>query len=472
MELKNVINREELYEVIHKAKNKIRILGAVAFNLPYEKFRSRWKEKIDAGELHVEIICESETDLHYASLISVDKLVSGYRTYSVEEFLIAVDKIREGTRNYFVREGCNHLEPEDDAISAFKKKLSPADLAMLEVEINKGTFNRDKYKQCFSLRTCYLPIKLPVINVDDDYYIGYTLTQYTNIQKFEKITEAHYWSDELNKYFYAYLDVDTGAKKYSTEITAKDNKTEVIGFYDKERRTLGQLPRDANLNSTANKVVVWGMVFTREGKILIHKRASNAKDNRDMWDKSFGGHVDKDKDVVDTVKAASREMLEELKKVENEGQSGHSITSEFEINENKPIFLGEWRPEIRFTMPFSEIKAGKDDYFFFRVSYEFSKRIVESPRTLPNGDIQTVNCFADVYAFVAPEGFSIKGLENSEYLIVSTDQLFDMVRSKTIEKDGKIESVKITPDLNRIVTKELWREFVSFSEYLSMGISE
>jgi hypothetical protein len=123
-------------------------------------------------------------------------------------------------------------------------------------------------------------------------------------------------------------------------------------------------------------------------------------------------------------------------------------------------------------MPFSEIKKKKDDYFFFRISYDFSKHIVESPRTLPNGEIQTVNCFPDVFAFVAPEGFSTKELENSEYLIISTDQLYDMVRSKKLERNNNVESVKITPDLNRIVTKELWKEFVSFSEYLTIGISK
>lgn len=474
MEQKNYIGREELYDIINNAKNRVRILGAVAFNLPYEKFREEWKKKIDSGKLQIEIICESEPQLHNQSLVSVDKWVSGYRTYSVEEFLITVEKIKEGTRNYFVGEECNHLEPEVDAIATHLKKLSKTDTTQekrVKAEIDEGVFDKSPFKQCFSLRTCYWWIKPPVINVDDDYYFGCELTKYINIQKFEKLTEDHFEFDERKKYIYAYFDAEDGAKKYSTEITAKDNRTEVIGFYDKERRTLGLLPRDANLNSTANKVVVWGMVFTRDGKVLIHKRASNAKDNRDMWDKSFGGHVDKDKDVVDTARAAAREMLEELKKVELEGQGGRSVTSEFEVNEDKPIYLGDWRPEVRFAMPFSEIKKKKDDYFFFRVNYKFSKHIVESPRTLPNGDIQTVNCFPDVYAFVAPEGFTTRGLENSEYLILSTDQLFDMVRSKKLERDGKVESVKITPDLNRIVTQELWREFVSFSEYLNMEIS-
>jgi hypothetical protein len=341
MDNKTQYNREEIYEIMNKAQCRVRILGAVAFNFSYEKFKRNWKKRINNGELQIDIICESEAELNYSSLISVDKYVSGYRTYSIEEFLIALEKIKEGTRNYFIDEECNHLEPEEDAIANYIKTLSSTKQDEIKNKIKTNVFDKKPFKQCFSLRICYIPIKLPVLNVDNQYYIGYALTKYTDMQKFEKITEDHFWFEELKKYFYAFFDSDDGAKKYSTEITTKDNRTEVIIFYDKERRTLGLLPRDSNLNSIANKVVVWGMVFTREGKILIHKRASNAKDNRDMWDKSFGGHVDKDKDVVDTVKAAAREMLEELKKVEHEGQSGHTNVNELEINENKPIFRGE-----------------------------------------------------------------------------------------------------------------------------------
>ena len=100
-----------------------------------------------------------------------------------------------------------------------------------------------------------------------------------------------------------------GAKKYSSEITAKDNRTEIISMYNDNRHCLGQLPRESFLNIEKAKLVVWGMLFTRDGRVLIHRRADNAKDNRDMWDKSIGGHVDMEKDTVDTVKAAAREAL-------------------------------------------------------------------------------------------------------------------------------------------------------------------
>ena len=457
MKKETFFNKEELLNLIRQAKSQIRVLGAVAFNLPYDEkdkesgkmLKEVWFEKINAGDLHIEIICESESSLNYSSLISTNKRVSGEgRSYNIGNLMIIKNAPLQKVREYLANNNCKHIEPEEDS----------------------------KEKQCFSLRTSYLPIPIPVINIDNDYYIALALTSFCDINKFEKISDGHHWWSELKKYFDAYFDFPLGAKKYSTEISAKDNRTEVIVMYNDDRHILGQLPRDSFLDTTKVKVVVWGMLFSRDGRVLIHKRGLNAKDNRGMWDKSIGGHVDLKKDTVDTTKAAAREMLEELYKVEAEGQGAHSKIEKLIVNEDKPIFLGDWRPEIRYTFPFSEIRNKKEEIFFFRIKYNFSKKPVDSPRILPDGTEMPVKCCADVYAFVMPEGFekTIDKLKNSKYKLLNVHELNDAYQDKKIEleKNGEkiTEIFNPTPDLKKIISGELWTELNSFTDYLKDGI--
>jgi len=199
---------------------------------------------------------------------------------------------------------------------------------------------------------------------------------------------------------------------------------------------------------------------------LIHKRGENAKDNRGLWDKSIGGHVDMEKDVIDTVKAASREMLEELYKVEQSGQGGHSKIENMEVNEDKPIFLGEWRPEIRFTSSFSEISSKKEEIFFIRMNYGFSKKVIDSPRLIPEKIEVNVKVFADVYVFIMPESFNTINLKNSKYLLLELYELYDCYLEGEIYYENKKVPFNATPDLKKIVTGELWAELTSFADYL------
>jgi NUDIX domain len=469
-EVKVVINKKKLIELIKNAQFRIRILGAISFDLPYEEFKYDWLERINNGELQVEIICESESYIQYSSIISSNRRVSGEnRSYDVGTFLNKQIEPQKKIRDFLYDNDCLHIEPEEEAFKEFLKAQTEEHKSKILQDKTNGQFDMLPFKQFFSLRTCYLNIPIPVINIDDDYYITQSLTLFCNHDKFEKITKENIWLDEYHRYFNAYFDSPLGAKKHSSEITKKDNRTEVILMYNDKRQVLGQLPRDSFLGSTKVKVVIWGMLFSRDGRVLIHRRGKNAKDNQGLWDKSIGGHVDLEKDVIDTVKAAAREMLEELFKVEQAEQSGHTKVENMEVNENKPIFLGEWRPEMRYTFPFSEIKSKKEEYFFFRMNYNFSKQVVDSPRLLPNGKEMPVKVFADVYVFVMPEDFTTIDLKNSKYLLLEMYELNDSYLDGEIFFDGEWVSFDTTPDLKKIITGDLWTELNSFADYLKDG---
>ena len=454
MDKKIILNREELFVKIKAAESRVRILGAVSFDLPYEEFREDWYKKINKGTLQVVIICESESDLTYSSLISVNKKVSVQKqSYNIGDFIRMKDEPKIKLRDYLVEKQCKHIEPKGD------------------VE------KRGDEKQCFFLRTCYWRIPIPTINIDNDYYYTLSLTKFCTQDIFEKVIPQNAQYDEFQKYFHAYFDDELGAQKYSSEITKKDNKSEIISMYNDKRHCLGQLPRTSFMDITKAKVVIWGMIFTRDGLVLIHKRANNAKDNRGMWDKSVGGHVDIEKDTVDTVKAAAREMLEELYKIEENDQGGRSKTEIKEVNPNKPMFMGEWRQELRTTLPFKEIKKNKDDIYIFRMNYKFSEVVVDSPRILPDGTESLVKCFVDMYVFVMNDHFDVKKLENSNFKLLPLHELYDVYMGEDIKYFDKekqqivTEKFKPTPDLRKIITTDsLWSELSTFSKYLTEGL--
>ena len=473
------VGRDELITHLHKAENRIRVFGTVAFDLPFDEFKEEWLNKVNSGIIRIDIICESEASLYKVAAISSDKNISHHeRGYDSGTFINIKNEPQKKIRDYFLRQNCMHLEPEEDSLSAHLKTLTNEERAIAEGKIQDKVFDMSPFRQCLSIRTYYLEdIKIPVLNIDDVYYVGHALTKFNHLEIFLKISEHCNAFCEYEKYFQYCFDNEMGAKRYSTEITQKDNRTEVILAYNDKRQVIGQLPRDSFLNSTRPKLVVWGMIFTRDGKLLIHQRSANAKDNQGMWDKSIGGHVDIND--IDTVKAAAREMIEELYKVEVEAQSGHSRTESFNVNTDKHTFLGEWKPEMRYTLPFKEIADNEGDVYFFRMDYSLSKIVINSPRIFSDGSIHTVKVFVDLYVFIMPRNFSntLSSLKNSKYALLELYQLKDnFLKSRNgNHKDinGKKDAFKVTPDLEYIINSgSLWEvQLTSFVDYLKTTMS-
>lgn len=445
-----VINREELMNAIASAKTRIRFLGVLPFDINWDKFKENWCNRIDNGTLLVEIIREADNFVSGQSIIASNKNISGEeRSYELGSFINVINAPEAKLRKYFIDNNCRNLEPLED--------------------IPKN--EREGYKQFFSLRTCYLQIPIPAVNIDDDYYITLPLTRFSTLNKFEKIDDMHTWYREFSLYFKAYFDNPEGAKRFSTEETKKGNRLEIIQSFDEKRNPTGILPRDSFLDTLHVKLVVWALIFTRSGKLLIHKRKENAKDNQGMWDKSVGGHVAIND--VDTVKAVARELAEELYIQEAGEQGDHGKINFVKVNSDKMIFLGEWLPERRYTLPFEDVNSHKDEYYYFRMNYPFSMTVKNSPRHLPNGDVQDVSVFADVYVCIAAESFNTDNLENSEYEVMELYELKDAFNSnEIIRKDGKRENFLVSPDLRSIIRSSMWDDLASFSDYVKTYFGE
>jgi hypothetical protein len=443
----SVINKTQLLKEIELANTRVRFLGVLPFNIDWDQFKESWYSKINEGVFSVEIICEAAHFVNTQSIIASDKRISGEdRSYELGSFINILAAPEAKLRKYLVDKSCNFLEPADD------------------IPENDS----DGYRQCFSLRTCYLHIPIPVINIDNNYYITLSLTKFFNLDCFERIEEGHVWYGEFQRYFNAYFENPNGATRYSTEITRKANRLEVIQSFDEKRSPTGILPRDSFLNTVQVKLVVWALIFTREGKLLIHKRKANAKDNQGMWDKSVGGHVAIND--VDTVKAVARELAEELYKREAMEQGDHDKTDFMQVNTEKMIFLGEWLPDRRYVKPFEDVNSHRDEYYYFRLNYPFSTIVRNSPRHLPNGEVQDVSVFADVYVCITSEDFNTDSLMNSDYLILDLHELKDAVNTRTLVREVKgavsEESFEVSPDLKSIIRSAMWDELASFSDYI------
>lgn len=198
--------------------------------------------------------------------------------------------------------------------------------------------------------------------------------------------------EEINKFF-LFLDTsdddavkngfkpDMGGKKF----TSKPN-AELIEAYDEiSDKRVAIFDRNAFLTLDYKRASIWGFIFNRKGQLLLHKRGDNAADNRGMWDKSTGGHVD----LTDasTVETAKREFIEEVYTKDGEFSKYNSSKTEMIVD------FGEWRRALRDDETFIEAFSpfvGKDKHIImFRAFVEADKR----PLTVDRDSTREITTF-------------------------------------------------------------------------------
>lgn len=343
-------------------------------------------------------------------------------------------------------------------------------------------------KQRFVLKQVFHPIPIQMLRIDGVLYATLNPLPEFEAKEFlyvgdsnltaEKDTNRFARYEEYVRYFEAYLN-----SQYATEETNKGNKKEVIYNYSFDHAVIGQMPRDSFYGSDNYKLVMWALVFDRKGRILIHKRGSNAKDNQDMWDKSVGGHIaltDRD-----TIAGASREIAEELYTVEEEEQ-GHSKNSSWSKPDGgKIIYLGKWK-ETRYPNIGTTLRLEPDEFYSFSFDSRMTEQPIDSMRVLPDGTRIKAKCFVDFYFVIASEEFNLDELKNSKYLVLSPGMIKECVRMETLDKnmrdrirDENPESseipgrFKVTPDLEYMINSPEWdNEITKFSIRVKEAFAE
>ena len=336
-------------------------------------------------------------------------------------------------------------------------------------------------KQRLFIKQIFHPIPVQMLMVDGIYYASITPLIKTDntlylylgdsTKKPDEDPERFSSFNEYVTYFNAYV-----GSQYCTEVTKKNNKMEVIYNYTSNHEIIGQMPRDSFYGSENYKLVMWALVFDRKGRILIHRRANNAKDNQGLWDKSVGGHIAIDD--RDTIAGAAREIAEELYKVEEEEQS-HTTTNMFNhVNPDEIIYLGKWK-ETRYPNFGSSLKIEPNEFYLFSFKSRMTAQPIDSMRILPNGTRIKARCFVDLYFSITSKNFDLNELKNSKYLVLppelikkcaKTKQLTQEIRQEIQAHNPNIDlhdisnHFDVTPDLDFIINSPEWdSEITKFS---------
>ncbi len=365
---KKLISLWDLQDKMEAATQKIVILGVTPLgdDFDWEHFADAISNKIKEGSLELRIFRESENFIYGKSLISENKNISGdLKSYSFTQLMYAYNAVIEELRKKLYKVCCD-WHPRNDA------------------DVKKLEKSKKNYKANLSVRTMCLDIPVPAIYIDGEYYITMSLTKFFSNKRFyEYVDSDNVWYESYKKYFEAYLENDDCSKKYSSVARYADegHDDEILELYDVDRIARGLYPRDCFYSTNNSQLVIWDFVFSRDGKLLLHKRKWNAKDNVGMWDKSVGGHVDYSQDF-DSTDAATRELIEELFSDEGALQT-HSSAINFHKEDTRDlVFLGDWNSSLRYNAPFQEIKDHPKQWFYFRLPKSTSIRR-QSNRIMP-----------------------------------------------------------------------------------------
>lgn len=449
-----LISLWDLQDAMENAKSKIVILGVTPLgdDFDWEHFANAVSGRIADGSLELRVFRESDNFIYGKSLISENKDISGdVKSYSFTQLMYAYNACIQELRKNIYKVCCEGRPRNEREKQALELK-------------------RKNYRSNFSVRTMCLDIPVPAIYIDGEYYITMSLTKFfSNNRVYEHISSDNLWYDSYTKYFEAYLENELCSKKYSgvARYSEEGHDDEILELYDVKRVARGLYPRDCFYSTNNSQLVIWDFVFSRDGKLLLHKRKWNAKDNVGMWDKSVGGHVDYSQDF-DSTDAATRELIEELFTDEGVFQTHAAGVNFHKENTNAFIFLGDWDVQ-RYEMPFNEIQDHPKQWYYFRLPKSTSIRR-QSNRVMPpifkdaSGnviDMQEFNSyFTDEQILDLVHNGSLSkfiGKVNAQILeeIKPTDllELLDQQRLANNQKDlsevAKIYGMTVTEDVQK-----------------------
>lgn len=244
---------------------------------------------------------------------------------------------------------------------------------------------------------------------DDDVWYAPQILGIADINDYRLLNVDSFEYKEIKQYTDEYLGKGSLSKYLSNPEDEIIEVYEGVILSDGHEANLrrGTLPRSAFLTKDYKRYSVWEFIFNRRGQLLLHQRSKNTKDNRLLWDKSAGGHLNLDDSSSE--ETAKKELIEELFAANAE----HEVYQKVDLD--RITSFGEWNPSNR---PIESYRSafnfmGKDDVIMFRATKNgspytedrVSKRRMSELGT--NGEIirfrETI-FISDVFYFIAPEG--------------------------------------------------------------------
>lgn len=308
-----------------------------------------------------------------------------------------------------------------------------------------------------------------IIWADDVIWYCFTTLGLPELSMYRKITEKSDYElyRQLEEYVNFLLDENTGGKYLSKP------DDELIELYDMKDIPRGIYPRKAFYTTNFQRYSVWAFIFNRKGEVLLQQRSPYTADNRGLWDKSAGGHVDlRDSSTIITAK---RELVEELFLPEAE------FSKYMSADLGDIVDFGEWniekRPEKSLRDEFDGLEPA--DWVVFRATDSNGEPLTvkrKSPRimyvkdeqegkTIPlvdenenvirlsNGKVQFkehteiwhTRFISDVFLFIAPDGY-IDTQEQINVLMGVAEKAGAQSSHKLMTVEALIEDVEENPE--------------------------
>ena len=271
---------------------------------------------------------------------------------------------------------------------------------------------------------------------------------------------------------------------------------ELIELYDMYNIPRGIYPRKAFYATNYQRYSIWAFIFNRKGELLLQKRSPYTADNRNLWDKSAGGHVDlQDSSTIETAK---RELVEELFLPEAE------FSKYMKADLGDIVDFGEWnidkRPDKAFKQEFQGLSP--IDWIVFRADGQDGQPMTikrKSPRIMhvkdlddngkpiiiidDNGnkiykehkEVRNTRFISAVFLFIAPDGYIDTQDEIDELMRISEEKGAQSAH-RLMTVDELIEDVENNPedytdDMIYMCSEEKWL-LVEFSESIKFIFSK
>ena len=330
--------------------------------------------------------------------------------------------------------------------------------------------------QRIEIKQVNLRLPVNIIEADGKLWCSITTNRLADCDTYFPVDGNH----RLHADVLEFLNFYTSAEKGGIYLSSPEE--ELIQLYDRQGIPRGIFPRACFYTTEFSRFSVWGFVFNREGKILLHQRSKTVKDGRGLWDKSIGGHVD----LLDssTSMTAERELVEEMFLPQAE------YTKYLRADLGDIINFGEWNPKKRPERSFRGALAGltAPDWVMFRATNQQGDPLtvdrVSDRRIHDEEDKITIKRTvfrSDVYLFVAPPQY-LDTTEQMDQLLgharlsgaaqahklVSTEELRTWISSA--EREGN-DRETFTDDLLfiNLQYREMLEGFAEFVRLVSLG---
>ncbi|GAB3996399.1 NUDIX domain-containing protein [Nocardioides marmoraquaticus] len=440
----------ELSRFIENAERRVIIIGVNPLLPHLEESAAYFQTYMGAQQdLHLSIYCESDNENFGQSVSTAVDWGASRRSHSYAELTIHRDRVAGTQARAGLKRAIEDLTPDAEQARSIRNRVT--------------------------VKQLNLRIPLNVIVADSRIWTCTVLTRSATIEDYVEVPEGSNTYEDIQTF------VDGLHDGSAAGIYASEPGDELIWVYDRAGVARGIFPRAAFYTTRYARYSVWGLVFNRNGQMLLQRRSPTTKDNRGLWDKATGGHVDLSDASTSTT--AKRELVEEMYLPRAE------FTKHMRADLADIIDFGEWNPRKRPERYFREAfgALGQDDWVMFRAVdprtdlpmtvNRISERLWHDSDDKPPSVRKTV-FISDVYFFLAPAGHLLSGetLANdlaedsqaaaSEHKLLTVAELLDWFDAA--ERAGT-DKQTFTDDLLYLVLehREMLEAIAEFAKYVT-----